>query len=290
MPDPKVDLTTLLAYINERHGTTLQPGGSYLHGENRGAHAVVSSDGTSLILKHGPLDPDALRRLERARVITQRLHELGASVPRYLLIGETPQGTRYWVQKHLPGEPLGRLTRPDQLEPLFALNDLQADRAISTEQGWSTYAADAVFRGGSGWADELRAYGGVTSTLVDVLAELTNGREGACQRTADIVHGDLSPGNILAQDGQVTGVVDWDAAGCGDRGFDLALLLFYHYDDPPIRTPLQERVVAISGPDALRVHLAYAILSQTTWSSRHHGQSAVEHWLSRAGRILHDLA
>jgi len=289
MAEPATDLAGLLDHIRAQHGIELRPGGSYLHGENQGAYPVVSSDGTPLMLKRRAADPQSHRRLERAQKITQRLHDLGAPVPRYLLIGETPDGTLYWVQDALPGEPAGRLTRPEQLEPLFVLNDLQAGQAVSFEQNWSSYAAGVVFRGDSGWADELRDYSEATARLVDALADLTAGREGRSERNADIVHGDLSPGNILALDGQVGGVVDWDAAGCGDRAFDLALLLFYHYDDPPIRTPLRDRVLTLAGSDALCVYLAYAILSQTTWSSRHHGQSAVEHWLSRAGRIIHDL-
>jgi aminoglycoside phosphotransferase (APT) family kinase protein len=290
MPEPATDLAGLLAHIGAQHGTELRPGASYLHGENQGAYPVVSSDGTPMVLKRRVADPHAHRRLNRAHSITQRLHDLGAPVPRYLLIGLTPDGTLYWVQEALPGEPIGRLTKPEQLESLFILNDLQAGRAVSVEQNWSSYAAGVVFGGDSGWADELRDYSEATGRLVDALADLTAGKEGCCERSADIVHGDLSPGNILVRDGQVSGVVDWDAAGCGDRAFDLALLLFYHYDDPSIRSPLRDRVLTLAGYEALCVYLAYAILSQTTWSSRHHGQSAVEHWLSRAGRIIHDLS
>jgi aminoglycoside phosphotransferase (APT) family kinase protein len=289
MADRTLDLDALLAHVNAHHGTRLQSGGAYRRGENQGAYPVVMADGTPLILKCAGPDPHFRPRLERAQVITGRLRDLGAPVPRYLLIGDTPDGTRYWVQEALPGEPVGRLTRPEQVDRLLAINDFQAGQAVSSEQNWTSYVVDVVFRGGSGWADELRQYGEATASLVSVLAELTAGQEACCQRTADIVHGDLSPGNILALNGQISGIVDWDAAGCGDRAFDLALLLFYHYDDPPIRTPLRDRALALAGPDALRVYLAYAILGQTTWSSRHHGQSAVEHWLSRAGRIVHDL-
>jgi aminoglycoside phosphotransferase (APT) family kinase protein len=200
-----------------------------------------------------------------------------------------PDGTLYYLQSALPREPVGRLLKPEQLDRLFALNDLQDGQAISAEQDWSSYVADVIFHGGSGWADELRAYGTATARLVDALATLTAGRKDGRGKSSDIVHGDLSPGNILVHDGQISGIVDWDAAGRGDRSFDLALLLFYFYDDQPIRDPVRDRVVELAGCDGLAIYLAYAILSQTTWSSRHHGQSAVEHWLSRAGRILHDL-
>ena len=41
----------------------------------------------------------------------------------------------------------------------------------------------------------------------------------------DIVHGDFSPGNVLLSDnGELVGIVDWDAARVGDSAFDLAAL------------------------------------------------------------------
>jgi hypothetical protein len=41
---------------------------------------------------------------------------------------------------------------------------------------------------------------------------------------------DFSPYNILAQDGRITGVVDWDGATSGDAAFDLVTLASYTYD------------------------------------------------------------
>jgi aminoglycoside phosphotransferase (APT) family kinase protein len=289
MAEPSFDQAALLAQINALHGTALRAGGPRMHGENQGAYPVVNGDGERVILKLGRAEAGLFDRLARAEAITARLHALGAPVPQYVMRGTTPDGTRYYLQEALAGEPVGRLLRPEHLDRLFALNDLQAGQAVSAEQDWSRYVADLVLRGESGWADELRAYGSATARLVDALATLTAGRERFLGTHDDIVHGDFSPGNILVHDGQISGVVDWDAAGCGDRAFDLALLLFYFYDDRPIRDPLRDRVLALAGFDALCVYLAYAILSQTASSSRHHGQSAVEHWLSRAGRILHDL-
>jgi aminoglycoside phosphotransferase (APT) family kinase protein len=37
-----------------------------------------------------------------------------------------------------------------------------------------------------------------------------------------IVHGDFWSGNILWDRGQVTGVLDWENAACGESGFDVA--------------------------------------------------------------------
>ncbi|MFI6352631.1 phosphotransferase [Streptomyces sp. NPDC050743] len=43
---------------------------------------------------------------------------------------------------------------------------------------------------------------------------------------ADAVHFDFHPGNMLATDGVITAVVDWDGAARGDRRFDLVTLRF----------------------------------------------------------------
>lgn len=45
----------------------------------------------------------------------------------------------------------------------------------------------------------------------------------AAGEPAVLVHGDLHPGNVLAEDGEITGVVDWSGVRLGPRGFDVAL-------------------------------------------------------------------
>jgi hypothetical protein len=49
-------------------------------------------------------------------------------------------------------------------------------------------------------------------------------------RTRDVVHFEMNPANILHAAGLLSGLVDWnigfDGAGQGERGFDIATLLF----------------------------------------------------------------
>jgi aminoglycoside phosphotransferase (APT) family kinase protein len=61
---------------------------------------------------------------------------------------------------------------------------------------------------------------------------------------------------------RVSGIVDWDAAGSGDRSLDLSKLLFYAYDDSAIRADVCARIITISGRAALDILLAYNILAQ----------------------------
>jgi aminoglycoside phosphotransferase (APT) family kinase protein len=105
----------------------------------------------------------------------------------------------------------------------------------------------------------------------------------------DIVHGDLAIENVLVAEDSVSGIVDWDAAGCGDRSLDLSKLLFYSYDQPALREPLAARIRALSGQHGLALYLAYNILAQLDWSIHHHSAAAVEQGVENSHRILRDL-
>ena len=89
----------------------------------------------------------------------------------------------------------------------------------------------------------------------------------------DVVHFDMNPANILQDGGRLSGVVDWnipfDGAGQGDRGFDVATLLFYTYDIEQTREALWERALEVSGLAWTTVYLCHLSLRQVEWSRRH---------------------
>ena len=277
----------LLAYINERHGTGFRLRGRYTLGENQGAYAVADARGAPFVLKWDRR-PERLPRLERARRITDRLRDLGAPVPTYSLARALPDGHTYWLQTALPGAPPTTLT-DRRLQQLLELNELQAGQAVSTEQDWAAYVAAVVFAGESGWADALRHHSLATRGVLDRLERLVAGKQACCVNRGDIVHGDLCLDNILVDGDHITGIVDWDAAGCGDRVLDLTKLLYYSYDNAPVRSRLRERIIDLVGPDTLCVYAAYAILAQLDWSIGHHPQAAVDAFVERSHTILQDL-
>jgi aminoglycoside phosphotransferase (APT) family kinase protein len=69
----------------------------------------------------------------------------------------------------------------------------------------------------------------------------------------------MNPANILQAGGRLSGVVDWnisfDGAGQGDRGLDIATLLFYSYDIEQTRQTLWDRALTLSGPAWTTVYL-----------------------------------
>lgn len=94
------------------------------------------------------------------------------------------------------------------------------------------------------------------------------------------MHFDMNPANILHAGGRLSGVVDWnitfDGAGQGDRGFDIATLLFYTYDIEQTREALWERALELSGLGWTTVYLCHLSLRQVEWSRRHSPGNAEE--------------
>jgi hypothetical protein len=76
----------------------------------------------------------------------------------------------------------------------------------------------------------------------------------------------MNPANILHAGGHLSGVVDWnipfDGAGQGDRGFDIATLLFYTYDIEQTRDVLWDRALELSGLAWTTVYLCHLSLRQ----------------------------
>lgn len=282
-----MEIKDLLERISDLRGDSYRLKGRYAEGENHGAYAVEDASGTPLVLKW-MIRPDSVARLERARMVTERIRILGVPAPRYTLIDTLSEGVTYWLQTTLRGQPPARLS-VEQIHQLLVWNGRQAGQALSPEQDWSWYVRAVVFAGKSGWKDSLRDYSSETRTVLAGLEQVTAGKEVSVSRTGDLVHGDLVPGNVLVAEGKVTGIVDWDAAGCGDRALDLSKLLFYSYGHASIRSLLRQHIAAISGPDALTVYLAYNILAQLDWAIRHHTPAAVEEWIIKASFVLADI-
>ncbi|KIF77077.1 aminoglycoside phosphotransferase [Streptomyces sp. 150FB] len=100
----------------------------------------------------------------------------------------------------------------------------------------------------------------------------------------DAVHQDFHPGNLLAVDGSVTGVIDWDGAARGDRRFDLVTLRFgIHPEqaDADVVARLDAVLDAIP-PDILRPAWAHMSLRMTDWAIRHFSPEEVDRWLDLA--------
>jgi hypothetical protein len=87
----------------------------------------------------------------------------------------------------------------------------------------------------------------------------------------DAVHCDYQPANLLTSHGRITGVIDWEGAGCSDRRFDLVTLRFgvHAITADPQATDRLDRLLDDLPPDVLAPMWAHMSLCMTDWAIRH---------------------
>jgi aminoglycoside phosphotransferase (APT) family kinase protein len=302
-------LLPLLRFVNDRHGTAFVPRGRYAAGE-QGAFAIAdgSDEGAArFVLKWRP-GGDVPDNLRQAVAVTDRLRAVGYPAPRYRLVGVAPSlGLTYSVQEALPGVPVTArlhgavLPRLDGalLDRLLELNALQRGQAVAPAGDWPRTVVDTLRHGGEGFClhEPLRTYSRQTAALLGALrrvaAEVGDGRAAA----DDVVHFDFQGSNILLDRGGVSGVVDWEGCGAGDRAFDLATLFFYTGEgeggeggEPDERERLWRLLLTRAEPRLLRLYLAHLVLRQVDWSIRFHDRAAVDRWLGRSEEVLRRLS
>jgi aminoglycoside phosphotransferase (APT) family kinase protein len=101
----------------------------------------------------------------------------------------------------------------------------------------------------------------------------------------DLVHLDFHPGNMLIDEaGELSGIVDWDGIGRGDRRFALVTLRFDAYSRLPGESLgwFDELLDSVLEPEILRLYWAHMSLRLVDWAIRHHGAADVDRWLGFA--------
>jgi hypothetical protein len=190
------------------------------------------------------------------------------------------------VQQLLPGAPVRRLDSRGLAQAL-AFNDvltgLLEDRPDIPE-------LDLYLQtDGPGFClhGPLRAHNRRTARL-DAWVNAVGAAYPGALRGVDAVHIDYHPGNLLAVDGTITGIIDWDGAARGDRRLDLVTLrvnLHTRQSDDEVTKQL-DAVLDTFPADVLRPLWAHMSLRQVDWSIRHHTAADVEHWLDLAEQRL----
>jgi len=244
---PRRSIAPALDALRVRTGTRYEivrklPGGAW------GAWLVRDAEGRRAVLKC-LWDEDWRRRLKASSLLVERVRARGVPAPRYLLSGwEDGVGTWY-IQDWCRGEPLAQLTMP-LLDEVIALSDRLIGAAHPRIEAfdWSAYLRRQVTRADSGFLAGVREYSSTLSRMGNVLQEMGEQALEAHPPTTDIVHGDFLVTQFLRDGDAISALLDWDAAGCGDRGFDLALL-FQNVHVQASRTghPLDDRVVVRLG-------------------------------------------
>lgn len=271
-----------------------------LHGESRSTFAVAAGD-DELVVKLVPGARRAIDNQRRLVRLVRNLRQRGYPAPEYVGVGESG-GTIFTVQRRLPGQTLHRGPGMPPAPELFAAVlpslltaiELQRDAGDLARPPWPTWLLRTIETGGDGYC--LHATMRQSPRSAELLSRLQalarrNRRDEA--RSRDVVHFDMNPANILHAGGRLSGVVDWnipfDGAGQGDRGFDIATLLFYTYDIEQTREALWERALELSGLAWTTVYLCHLSLRQVEWSRRHSpGSTDDARFMAIAEAVLHD--
>jgi aminoglycoside phosphotransferase (APT) family kinase protein len=219
----------------------------------------------------------------RAAAVTARLRELGYPAPRYVRVE-----AEWALQEELPGEPLEpwRPLSDELVAELLSLLALQAEPfpAWTVAAGsWRRVVASSVLSGARSYLRlaTLRDHSGRSRELLERCQDAVR-RFG--ERVPDldaIVHWDFTPDNVLASDGRVTGVIDWEGARPGDPRFDLVTLAFYAPGTPPL-----ERALARIDTGLRAVYQAHLCVRQAEWSLRRHDPATGERMLAYALEVV----
>ena len=153
-------------------------------------------------------------------------------------------------------------------------------------QTWGQFVVHALTVGVEGWAmhDPLRTGNARSAAILDRIEAVGAEADPSWFPDGDLVHLDLHTDNLLAaDDGTLSGIIDWESAGTGDHRFDLVRFAFdLDGHGQPIWGLVEETGIE---PNVLRSYAALQALSCTSWQMWKH-TSDVPRQLDRAERVL----
>lgn len=275
----RLDAPAVAEALHRRIGLRLEVEGLCAGGQV-GAAIVRWPDGHRSVMKFRPAASESA--MSRGPVaVSEALRRRGYPAPKLELVEQVDDDVVF-VLELLPGSRLAHVDAP-MLEQLLALNEQQREAlcALDDIPNWPLYLTDD----GPGFClhEPLRAYSARSARLLKWIAAV--GEDSGSEVVGDdAVHGDFQPDNILALEGSVTGVVDWDGASRGDRRIDLVTLRFgIHRNraDPDVVTAM-EAVLDQLPQVILRPAWAHMSLRMVDWAIRHFTAAEIDDWLDLA--------
>jgi len=263
-------------WVGERLELALTAGRPTGNGQGRTYYADLA--GTQVVVKWG-LDPDLPEKLPYIAGQESELRRRGIPVPRILAHGPLDDHSYGWVLERLPGarpvvfdevlfgELTGLITRMAGAPPGPHRNDI------------GEWVPAVVFEDLAGWWHTAMGMGPAAAGFCTRLRAWT-GHPAASEKPPDrgYVHADLGLGNLLVREGRLTGILDTENLGVGDRCVDLARLAFdWHLQARAGTTGLAADGLArlaafgraLSGDAWWRVAVAYELISRVGWRSEH---------------------
>ena len=258
-------INEVIRIVNENHGTSYELINRFDRGE-WGAYRIAEPDKKSVVLKFfthlsntNIVDADP----ELAKDITDTLLSLGYPVPKYIYTGRIGKGL-YWLQQELSGKPLWQNPTVEQIEKVLSFLLLQKNQAVSEKQNYSLIIKDTVFGNRLGGLRSIQNYSPEMSEFLDNLMLSVKDLERLSLPKSDIVHGDFSYHQVMVDDGKITGIIDWQEAGCGDWLVDLTRLIYSLHDRPHLATPIVKKVKKEDLP-RIRLYTAFTTIEMLLW-------------------------
>lgn len=262
----------------------------------RGAWLMRSRDGGNHILKILKKE-DSTDQIRRTAEISRTVDSPVIRSPQFERVGYTPSHGSWYIQEFLPGRPSQRPT-DTLIMGMLRFNDRFANRGLSESKNWSDDVMNTLYHDSNGWQKHVSEWGDEGKELVQNVHNLVDRNRSLTLNAGDIVHGDFQHYNALVhRNGRLSGYVDWEGAGRGDRGFDVARLLFDaqlsekslgYAVKPETLQMLSTRVADISGKQARDNYLGFWSLQLADFGVRYvpHDASML---IGTGRRVLKDL-
>lgn len=276
------EINEVIRTVNKNHDTSYELLNRFDKGE-WGAYRIAEPGKKSVVLKFftdlsntNIVDADP----ELVKNITDRLLSLNYPVPRYIYTGRTGKGL-YWVQQKLSGKPLWQNPTVEQIEKVLSFLVLQKNQAVSEKQNYSSIIKDTVFGNRLHGLRSIQNYSPEMREFLDNLMFSVKGLEALPLPNSDIVHGDFSYHQVMvSNDGKITGIIDWQEAGCGDWLVDLTRLIYSLHDRPQLTNPIIKHVKQDDLP-RIRLYTAFTTIEMLLWPIQQ-SQENVENAFNKA--------
>jgi hypothetical protein len=292
-PDKSVESERIRAFITDK--TDYEFVGKMERGTH-GAYLVRTADGAPHIFKLVSKD-DVTNQISRSALSAEAVNSLATRTPQYERVEFTDKFGSWYVQEHLPGRP-APVPSATLIGQLVKMNDRQAGKALNNENNWSDRVMSVLHKDSLGWQRNIAASGPEGAALVKAVRAATEKDPSFIPRSNDIVHGDFQHFNALVTGkDKLSGYIDWEGAGNGDRSIDLSRLLYDAYvseaeigyrADPFTLAMLRKKIEITSGSTALNNYMNYWILQVADFGVKR-GPNEAKMFIGVGQRILNDL-
>lgn len=150
---------------------------------------------------------------------------LSLDVPAPVRVGEPGRGypCRWSVVPWLDGRPVHGEGLPAGEAPRFAAFLRSLHQPAPVDAPRNPYRGVPLAQRAADLEARMRRLKGSTGFLTDaILAIWTNALEAPMAAGSTWIHGDLHPGNVIAKEGRISGIIDWGDLAGGDAATDLA--------------------------------------------------------------------